>query len=334
MSAFPLPPSLSRVLLFAADQAEGEVMAAVLTVVAMLSVEVLFVRPADKQRMAAADRAHAVLQACGGDDFGTLLYIHNCFSTSPRPREWARRFHLHVRALQTAQQIRTQLALVLENERKRLGLAPLRLSEGGGTSEREQHGEPRAKRPRLDHLLLTEEMRQELVDSDMPGPVPLETRERVAQALCYGFFNNVARRSAGSAGFRVMDGHASSVLVHPSSALHGQQDGLDWVIFHEVVWTSKPYMRTLCPIRYAWVKDLLPKLHEVDLSALSGTGRVLETAGSSASGGHAAGRLSTAEADAAAAAEAARRTDDAAVAAARERYLARRQARGGGKAGK
>lgn len=32
-------------------------------------------------------------------------------------------------------------------------------------------------------------------------------------------------------------------------------------------------MRTVCPIRYEWVKDLLPKLHEVDVYELSSVAR-------------------------------------------------------------
>lgn len=37
--------------------------------------------------------------------------------------------------------------------------------------------------------------------------------------------------------------------------------------------TSRVYIRTVCPIRYEWVKDLLPKLHEVDVYELSSVAR-------------------------------------------------------------
>lgn len=33
--------------------------------------------------------------------------------------------------------------------------------------------------------------------------------------------------------------------------------------------TSRVFVRTVCPIRYDWVKDLLPKLHQVDAYELS-----------------------------------------------------------------
>lgn len=37
--------------------------------------------------------------------------------------------------------------------------------------------------------------------------------------------------------------------------------------------TSRTYIRTVCPIRYEWVKDLLPKLHEVNVYELSSVAR-------------------------------------------------------------
>lgn len=55
--------------------------------------------------------------------------------------------------------------------------------------------------------------------------------------------------------------------------LFGQEAQLDWIIFHDVLVTSRIYVRTVCPIRYDWVKDLLPKLHEIDVYDLSSVAR-------------------------------------------------------------
>lgn len=55
--------------------------------------------------------------------------------------------------------------------------------------------------------------------------------------------------------------------------LFGQELQLDWIIFHDVLVTSRVYVRTVCPIRYEWVKDLLPKLHEIDVYELSSVAR-------------------------------------------------------------
>lgn len=108
-----------------------------------------------------------------------------------------------------------------------------------------------------------------------------------------------------------MDGRGSMVHIHPSSAVNmfldnkicvsigkknahchtvfisliygcslvlffkafEQEAKLNWVIFHDILVTSRVYMRTVCPIRYEWVKDLLPKLHEVDVYDLSNVAR-------------------------------------------------------------
>lgn len=66
------------------------------------------------------------------------------------------------------------------------------------------------------------------------------------------------------------------VLITIASApfkLFDQEAELNWVIFHDVLVTSRVYIRTVCPIRYEWVKDLLPKLHEVDVYELSSVAR-------------------------------------------------------------
>lgn len=55
--------------------------------------------------------------------------------------------------------------------------------------------------------------------------------------------------------------------------LFDQETELNWIIFHDVLMTSRVYVRTACPIRYEWVKDLLPKLHEVDVYELSSVAR-------------------------------------------------------------
>ncbi|XP_030601112.1 probable ATP-dependent RNA helicase DHX40 isoform X2 [Archocentrus centrarchus] len=62
-------------------------------------------------------------------------------------------------------------------------------------------------------------------------------------------------------------------ILHRLQQLFDQEAELNWVIFHDVLATSRVYIRTVCPIRYEWVKDLLPKLHEVDVYELSSVAR-------------------------------------------------------------
>ncbi|XP_014915682.1 probable ATP-dependent RNA helicase DHX40 isoform X1 [Poecilia latipinna] len=121
------------------------------------------------------------------------------------------------------------------------------------------------------------QLREILLRLQQRRDFPFETfdgnkSELFRQCLCTGYFTNVARRSFGKV-FCTMDGHGSMVHIHPSSSLFEQDIELNWVIFHDVLVTSKMYIRTVCPIRYEWVKDLLPKLHEVDVYELSSVAR-------------------------------------------------------------
>ena len=66
-----------------------------------------------------------------------------------------------------------------------------------------------------------------------------------------------------------MDGHSTVAYIHPSSVLFGCENSLDWVVYFELVETARTYMRTLCPVRYSWVQDLLPQLHDINVYRLS-----------------------------------------------------------------
>ncbi|NWY70862.1 DHX40 helicase, partial [Erithacus rubecula] len=96
--------------------------------------------------------------------------------------------------------------------------------------------------------------------------------EILRRCLCAGYFINVARRSAART-FCTMDGHGSIVYIHPSSTLYNQESLLEWIIFHEVVVTSRIYVRTVCPVRYEWLRELLPRLHQLDAHELSSVAR-------------------------------------------------------------
>lgn len=46
------------------------------------------------------------------------------------------------------------------------------------------------------------------------------------------------------------------VFIHPSSALFNKNP--EWVIYHELVLTSKEYMREVCSIEPKWLVDVAP----------------------------------------------------------------------------
>nr|XP_054762833.1 probable ATP-dependent RNA helicase DHX40 [Lytechinus pictus] len=121
------------------------------------------------------------------------------------------------------------------------------------------------------HKQLETILHQQMKNPDFPEEDNSgSTSDRLRRALCSGFFGKVARKATTGRGYRTMEGHGIGVFLHPSSCLFGRDDELDWVIYNEVLLTSKVFMRTVCPVKYEWVKELLPRLHELDAYALSG----------------------------------------------------------------
>lgn len=42
----------------------------------------------------------------------------------------------------------------------------------------------------------------------------------------------------------------------------------DFVLYHELIATSRPYMRNVCAVENSWVKSILQKLKELDINKL------------------------------------------------------------------
>lgn len=119
----------------------------------------------------------------------------------------------------------------------------------------------------LEQLKTILESQDILYDSEAAGDASLG--ELVRQSLCYGLYSHVARKASSGHSFRTMDGHSTTVYLHPSSTLFGRDSKLDWVLYNELLDTGKTYMHCICPIKYSWVKELLPLIHEVDVYRLT-----------------------------------------------------------------
>merc|ERR1712137_1486947 len=63
---------------------------------------------------------------------------------------------------------------------------------------------------------------------------------RVRRAICSGYFRNAAKRDPQE-GYRTLAEGGGNVYLHPSSSLFHRPP--EYVVYHEVVMTSKEYMR-------------------------------------------------------------------------------------------
>ena len=88
----------------------------------------------------------------------------------------------------------------------------------------------------------------------------------IQKALCAGFFPNAARLQRDGLSYRTVK-NGMTTYVHPSSTLIEARP--KWVIFSELVLTSKEYMRNLMPIDATMLVEAAPHYHKKkDIDAL------------------------------------------------------------------
>ncbi|KAL9242097.1 hypothetical protein vseg_016132 [Gypsophila vaccaria] len=82
---------------------------------------------------------------------------------------------------------------------------------------------------------------------------------KIRKAICAGFFFHAARKDPQE-GYRTLVEN-QPVYIHPSSALFQRQP--DWVIYHELVMTTKEYMREVTVVDPKWLVELAPRFFKV-----------------------------------------------------------------------
>ncbi|XP_062225195.1 probable pre-mRNA-splicing factor ATP-dependent RNA helicase DEAH5 [Phragmites australis] len=80
---------------------------------------------------------------------------------------------------------------------------------------------------------------------------------KIGKALAAGFFFHAARKDPRG-GYRTLADN-QLVYIHPGSALFHQQP--QWVIYHEIVMTTKEYMREVTAIDPRWLVELAPRFY-------------------------------------------------------------------------
>lgn len=79
---------------------------------------------------------------------------------------------------------------------------------------------------------------------------------RVQKAIVSGFFRNAAHKEPQEGYRSTVD--QQLVFIHPSSSLFQKQP--DWVVYHEVVLTTKEYMRVVTAIDPRWLCEFAPNM--------------------------------------------------------------------------
>jgi len=80
---------------------------------------------------------------------------------------------------------------------------------------------------------------------------------KVRKAITSGYFAQSAKKD--QEGYRTMV-EGQPVYIHPSSALFNKNP--DWLIYHELILTSKEYMRECCAIDPKWLVEMAPNFYK------------------------------------------------------------------------
>ncbi|GJR85259.1 probable pre-mRNA-splicing factor ATP-dependent RNA helicase DEAH4 [Tanacetum coccineum] len=94
--------------------------------------------------------------------------------------------------------------------------------------------------------------------------------QNLRKSLCVGYASQLAERMMRHNGYRTVG--FKSQLVHPSSVLRTDDEGVfpNYVVYHELISTSHPYMRNVCEVEMEWVTPILQKLEKLNVKILSG----------------------------------------------------------------
>ena len=199
MTAFPMDPSLAKLLITSEDYGCSEEM---LTIVSMLSVPGVFYRPKERQEESDAAREKFFVPE---SDHLTYLHVYSQWKSNGYYDGWCTRHFLHPKSLRRAKEIREQLGDIMKMQRMNM------ISCG--------------------------------TDWDV-----------IRKCICSGYYPQAAK--VKGIGEYVNLRTSVTVQLHPTSALYGLGYLPDYVVYHELILTSKEYMSTVTSVDPKWLAEL------------------------------------------------------------------------------
>ncbi|CAL1354901.1 unnamed protein product [Linum trigynum] len=231
MAELPLEPSLSRTLL---EANENGCLSQALTVAAMLSAETSLL-PNRSSKNNEKKRKQEPVELPTGSGYGDhiqMLQIYEQWDQNGYDIRWCRDTGLQERGMVFVKDVRKQLCQIMQKIAK--GSTDVRANRRYRESEHDYRN--------------------------------------LRKALCVGYANRLAERMIQHNGYRTIGFKPQLIQVHPSSVLKADDDGMfpNYVVYHELITTSRPYMRNLCTVEMRWVSPIFKKLENLDVSKLSG----------------------------------------------------------------
>eukprot|EP00597_Dinobryon_sp_UTEXLB2267_P004841 CAMPEP_0170077306 /NCGR_PEP_ID=MMETSP0019_2-20121128/14147_1 /TAXON_ID=98059 /ORGANISM="Dinobryon sp., Strain UTEXLB2267" /LENGTH=283 /DNA_ID=CAMNT_0010289551 /DNA_START=41 /DNA_END=892 /DNA_ORIENTATION=- len=104
--------------------------------------------------------------------------------------------------------------------------------------------------------------------------------EAICKAVCSGYFYNTAKFASNAEYKTIKNQH--TVYVHPSSVMAKDEDPPRWLVYFELVFTSKEYMRMVAPIKGEWLVEIAPHFYKPSDIEDSTTKKMPKTVGKTA----------------------------------------------------
>eukprot|EP01038_Epipyxis_sp_PR26KG_P008427 gene8427-11397_t len=104
--------------------------------------------------------------------------------------------------------------------------------------------------------------------------------DAICKAITSGYFYHSSKFSKNGEFKTVKNQH--TVYIHPSSVLARDEDPARWLVYHELTFTSKEYMRMVCPIKGEWLIEIAPHFYKTAEIEDSTTKKMPKKAGKTA----------------------------------------------------
>ncbi|KAL4443077.1 hypothetical protein ABPG74_002144 [Tetrahymena malaccensis] len=85
-----------------------------------------------------------------------------------------------------------------------------------------------------------------------------EMNTNICKCICSGFFYNAAKTNLNGTYKTLKNGH--SITIHPSSLMFDIKP--EWIVYNELVFTSKEYVRNVIEVKGEWLIEIAPHLYK------------------------------------------------------------------------
>lgn len=240
MARFPLDPRFSRMLLAAPEHGCVDAM---LSIVAVLSGESVFVEPvAETELRAQAHAAHAKFTAKHGDH-QTLLAVYRAFEQNAASKMWCSNNWLSWRNLNYARDVRGQLRAICEQ----LGVQ---------VPDRAEEAKKKAAVRELSDETMCDDERSAATDVRAEDDGDDEDEDAVRRCLLAGLFGSVAELTGDGHTYKTRPPGRQKVKIHPSSRLgRGAAAKPACVLYTELIVTGQCYMRHVTAVETDWLPE-------------------------------------------------------------------------------